>query len=46
MFGRSAEYLQMLAALLPRGGVEDVDGSQVIQVETGNHLSPVYDPLR
>ena len=37
---RAAEFLQALAALLPGGGVEDVDGRQLIHFETGDHLGP------
>jgi hypothetical protein len=42
----AVEFLQALAAPLPGGGVEDVDGRQFIHFETGNHLGPEHDPLR
>jgi hypothetical protein len=43
---RVAEFLQVLAPLLPCGGGEDADGRQFIPFEVGNHMVPELGPLR
>jgi hypothetical protein len=35
---RRVDFQHVLAALLPGGGVEDVDGCQLVHFETGDYL--------